>query len=386
MIPPAEADRPAPLPRPEVLETGPAHHGALDYGELEALNVDPEGVLDFSVNSNPYGPSPAVREALRSVPLDRYPDRECLALRRALAAHLGVRLDQIVAGNGTAELLWLTAAAFLRPAASPQPITTGDQIGGPARDRVVILGPTFGEYRRASQLMGAEVCEYAASSLDGFRPNREVIAELLARMRPRLVFLCHPNNPTGAAYDLDIVGEWARAHPDALFVVDEAYLAFAPRLASTIALGAPNILALRSMTKDYALAGLRLGYAVGTPSVVEALARVRPAWNVNALAQAAGIAALREQAYLQRTLGELARAKGALTAGLRGLGLSPLPSEVHFFLVDVGDGRAFRGALLQRGIQVRDCASFGLPAYVRIAARRPPENDRLLAAVATLCG
>jgi histidinol-phosphate/aromatic aminotransferase/cobyric acid decarboxylase-like protein len=149
------------------------------------------------------------------------------------------------------------------------------------------------------------------------------------------------------------------------------------------------VLVLRSMTKDYALAGLRLGYAVGPPRVVDALARVRSPWNVNALAQAAGLAALRDQGHLRETLDALQAAGAQLVTGLRQRGWDPLPSTVHFFLIDVGDGGRLWARLLREGVLVRDCASFGLPSYVRIAARRPEENARLLAAMAEVgssCG
>lgn len=365
----------APRPRPEVLCAAPAQHGALDYGELEGMGIDPESVLDFSVNSNPYGPSPAVWDALRAVPLDRYPDRECLALRRALAAHLGVHPAHIVVGNGSAELFCLIAAAFLCP---PRPGSDAP------RDTVLILGPTFGEYERVARLMGATVRYYWAREEEGFIPQPARIAELLTEAHPRLVFVCNPNNPTGIVYDLAAIAAWSTAHPQTLFVVDEAYLAFAPGVRSALALDSPNILVVRSMTKDYALAGLRLGYAVGPESLIESLHRVRPAWNVNALAQAAALAALHDPVYLRQTLHMLREAKEELVVGLRALGLSPLPSATHFFLLPVGNGRAFRGALLRRGILVRDAASFGLPAYVRLATRRPEQNHRLLQAVEEL--
>jgi len=125
-------------PRSEVAATPPAHHGAVDFAELEKLGLDPGKVVDFSVNSNPYGPSPLVRQALAEVPLERYPDRESLALRRALAEFLDIAPAQILVGNGTAELLWLVSFAFLRRG-----------------DRVLVIGPTFGEYSRTAALMGA---------------------------------------------------------------------------------------------------------------------------------------------------------------------------------------------------------------------------------------
>lgn len=351
-------------PRPEVLEVPLAYHGAIDHAELERLGLDPDTVLDFSVNSNPYGPSPAVREALAHVALDRYPDRETLALRRALADHLGVSPAQIVAGNGTAELLGLVALAFVRPG-----------------DRVLVVGPTFGEYARATRLMGAQVEAWIARPERGFAVQPETIAHNLARVGPRLAFVCTPNNPTGVILPPEAIADWARRHPQTLFVVDEAYLAFAPGCRSALTLRADNVLVLRSMTKDYALAGLRLGYAVGHEDIVSALAWVRPPWNVNALAQAAGVAALADQAHLQRSMEKLTQAKDGLVKDLKSLGLEPLPSAVHFFLVQVGDGAAFRRALIRQGILVRDCASFGLPAHVRIATRSPEENARLITTI-----
>lgn len=354
-------------PRTETTAISPVYHGALDYAELERLRLDPEGVLDFSVNSNAYGPSPAVREAVARVPLDRYPDREALALRRALAEHLDVAPARIMVGNGTAELIWLVAFAFLQP-----------------RHRVLVVGPTFGEYGRTAALMGAQVEMWIARPEREFAVNSEEVEQRLQETKPRLVFVCNPNNPTGTIMPPEMMAAWAYAHPGALFVIDEAYLAFASGLKSALSVGMDNILVLRSMTKDYALAGLRLGYAVGHGPVVRALSQVRPAWNVNALAQAAGLAALGDEAHRQQSLQALARAREKLVAGLAELGLLPLPSATHFFLVRVGDGAAFRRALLQQGILVRDCASFGLPAYVRIATRRPEENARLLEAIRTV--
>jgi histidinol-phosphate/aromatic aminotransferase/cobyric acid decarboxylase-like protein len=143
----------------------------------------------------------------------------------------------------------------------------------------------------------------------------------------------------------------------------------------------PNILVLRSMTKDCGLAGLRLGYAVGQESVIASLRQVQPPWSVNALAQAAGIAALGDVSHRQRCLENLPLAKHDLIAGLEAKRLTVVPSHAHFFMVKVGDGAAFRAALLRRSLLVRACASFGLPAFVRIATREPDQNLRLLAAI-----
>jgi histidinol-phosphate aminotransferase len=363
---PAEVGSRSPLPRPDVMAAEPVAHGAIDYVELERLGIDPEQLLDFSVNSNPYGPAPGVRQALTGVPPDRYPDRDALSLRRALSTRLGVTTDQIVIGNGTSELLWLTAAAYLRPG-----------------DRVVVIGPTFGEYARVSQLMGAWIESWTASPEEHFSVDENAITRLVEECRPRLVFVNNPNNPTGIVLPIDLLSTWAKASPGSLLVVDEAYAAFALDFQSALELNANNVLLLRSMTKDHALAGLRLGYAAGPVEVIETLQRVRPAWNVNAFALAAGLAALTDagQEHLERSMKALRLAKEGLIEGLETLGLAPVPSAINYFLVQVGSGAVFRRRLLEQGILVRDCASFGLPAYARIASRSSGENQALLDAI-----
>jgi histidinol-phosphate aminotransferase len=194
----------------------------------------------------------------------------------------------------------------------------------------------------------------------------------------RLVFICNPNNPTGQVLPLNTLKDWSRMFPDTLFVVDEAYVAFVPEMRSVTSPHLKNILVLRSMTKDYAIAGLRLGYAVGDQTVIAALTNLRSAWNVNALAQAAGLAALQDEAHLAKTLVELRSENIVLVSRVKELGYEPVPSQTHYFLMPVGNGAQFRQKLLQHGILVRDCASFGLPSYVRIATRRSEENARLL--------
>lgn len=347
----------------------PAVHGALDFAELERLGLNPDDVLDFSVNSNPFGPTPRVWEAIRSTPLERYPDRESIALRRLLSKRLDVLPEQILVGNGTAELIQLTTFAFLQKG-----------------DHALVVGPTFGEYERCSRLRGGTLHDWRANPEEGFIPNPTEIEKKLGTQKMRLVFLCNPNNPTGQVLPLDVLHAWSRAFPDTLFAVDEAYLAFVPDMHSAVSLHCKNILVLRSMTKDYAIAGLRLGYAVGDEAVIAALADLRPAWNVNALAQAAGLAALQDEAHLAKILAELRREKSALVSGLEELGYEPVPSRTHYFLMPVGNGAGFRQKLLQHRILVRDCASFGLPSYVRIATRTSEENTRLLYALRKMQG
>jgi threonine-phosphate decarboxylase len=351
-------------PRSQVLDAPLAVHGAPDLAELHRFGVHPAELLDFSSNINAYGPSPRVREAVARTPLDRYPDHEALDLRAALAEHLGVAPECILAGNGTSELIWLASFAFLRPL-----------------DRVLVLGPTFAEYARMAVLAGTCLKIHLTKEENGFAPSPPEIGDLLDTWRPRLVFLCNPNNPTGTVLDPHLIGKCASIHPHTLFIVDESYLVFAPSLGSVMDAKRNNVLALRSMTKDFALAGLRLGYAVGAEELIDALSRVRPPWSVNALAQAAGITALRDREHLMRSLRLLATAKHELMTKLAELGMKVLPSAAPFFLVRVGNGATVRRALLQKGILVRDCASFGLPEHIRICTRQPEENTRLVAAL-----
>lgn len=347
--------------RPDLTKTPPTAHGAIDYAELEKGGINPDVVIDFSVNSNPFGPSPRVRQALENTPIDRYPDRECLELRRVLADRLGTSAAQIMVGNGTAELIWMAAFTFLQ-----------------AGDKVLILGPTFGEYERAVKLMSAS--HFLLNSLPGtgFTIDIAEISQTLASAHFRAVFLCNPNNPTGQILPPETVLAWAEQYPHTLFVVDEAYLSFVPGLRSVASTLLPNILVLRSMTKDYALAGLRLGFAVGEQSLIQALAVVRPAWNVNSFAQAAGLAALADENYYQITLAQLRAEKDFLINGLAALDFRPVSSNTHFFLLPVQNAACFRQNLLRRAILVRDCTSFGLPDYIRISTRTHKENQQLL--------
>lgn len=351
----------APTPRPELLQIPAAIHGALDYAELANQCLTADGVIDFSENSNPFGPSSAVRAALATIDPARYPDRECLALRHTLAEQIGASPAEIVVGNGATEILWLVAFAFL---------TRGD--------RVLILGPTFGEYGRMAQLMGAQVVEWRTDENTDFTVDPDTLAQQINIVQPKVIFLCNPNNPTGTIIDPAVIAMWARMQPQTLFVVDEAYLAFGPGLCSIYAWRLPNVLIVRSLTKEYALAGLRLGYALGPTSLAAGLVQVRVPWSVNAAAQAAGVAALLDQEHLQRTLTALQTAKAELVAELEALELLALPSQTHYFLIRVGDGAHFRQQLFNYRLLVRDCASFGLPAHVRIATRRPEDNQKFL--------
>lgn len=356
-------------PRPELRALEPCPHGSVSDAELAAASLERADVLDFSASCNPLGPSPRVREALTSADalarVGRYPDDAALALREALTEATGLAAERVLLGNGSAELLWLVALAYVRPG-----------------DRALILGPTFGEYARACRVMGGELDWLVTRAEDDFRPDVDAVVERVRTSRPRLVFVCNPNNPTGTYLGPDEIGALVEAGPDTLFVVDEAYRGFvADPWPSEHLAASENVVLLRSLTKDHALAGLRLGYAAAASSAIDSLRAVRPPWSVNALAQVAGLAALSDPAHLAAARAEVHAAKRYLVDALVAAGIRVLPGAANFVLVEVGDARAFRAALLRWGCCVRDCASFGLPAFVRIGVRTRAECERLVGAI-----
>ncbi len=356
-------------PRPAIAALAPAYHGGIDYSELRQLGIPPAGVLDFSVCTNPYGPPPGTAAAVRRAAIGRYPDSAAGALRQLLAGRLHLDSACITFGSGSTELIRLVAAAYVSPG-----------------DTVLVPRITYAEYALAATLAGARIEFQALDPARDFRLDVTEFNAAIARLRPRLIFVCNPNNPTGQYLSRDAILQVLAAAPRSLVVLDEAYASFADdRWDSTDLVGRANLVILRSMTKDYALAGLRLGYALAAAPVSAVLDRIKPPWNVNAAAQAAGICAVQCADYLETCVRKVRANRQFLTAGLARLRLAPLPTQANFFLVRVGvDAAPLRAALLRRGILVRDCASFGLPGYLRLAARSRPDCRRLLAALSTM--
>jgi histidinol-phosphate aminotransferase len=346
-------------PRPELAGIEAVPHG----GFADTIG----DVLDFSANVNPFGPSPRVWEALCAVALGRHPDPRAAPARQFLAAREDVDPARLLVGNGSIELIYNLAVAYLRPG-----------------DRVLVAEPTFGEYAAAARIMGAEVLHWRSDPEQDFALDVDGLARLALRARPRLLFLCNPNNPTGNYLPREAVEYLVDTLPETLIVLDEAFVRFIAGAWTSRDLAAGNLLVLRSLTKDYALTGLRVGYARGPRGVIAALEKVQPPWSVNAMAQAATIAALQDEEHFQRSLAALAEAKHAFVRDLAAIGLAPLPSRLYFFLVQVGAAPIWKQRLLQRGMLVRDCTSFGLPGYIRVAVRRPAENARLVAGLAAL--
>jgi len=349
-------------PRPEIERLEVCPHGGPDYAELGAMGFSPGDILDFSVSSNPFSYPPSVKGSLDDIAIDRYPDSESAEMKGILAEKLGVSPGSIIVGNGSMEIIRLIALTYLGRG-----------------DSALILKPTFGEYQVACHIVGAEVIEQWGNEAAGFAFDIDRTCALIAERHPKGVFICNPNNPTGGHLSRRDIERVLETCPDGLVVLDEAYSAFTEgswQSADLIPRG--NIVSVRSMTKDYALAGLRLGYAVAHEDIIENLRRACPPWNVNAAAQKAGVLALKDGVYLKECEGKIRKAKQFLIDGLKVLGFTVLPSTTNFFLVKVDSGKEFRARLLKRGILVRDCASFGLPQYARIAVLTLPQCRRLI--------
>ena len=350
-------------PRKELSNLVPATHGSPDYAEMERLGLDVEEIIDFSVCSNPFGPPSSIRNGLVKAVIDKYPDTEATELRLALSQKLGLRPQNIIVGNGSTELIRLAASVYFSPA-----------------DTVIIIKPDFGEYEVASRLCGATIVHLTMKPQDGFRLPLDKLVKLIREHKPKGLFLSNPNNPTGNYLSRKEMEAILDASSECLVIVDEAYVSFVGNAwPSQDLIERENLMILRSMTKDYTLAGLRLGYAMANTQKIANLRLARPPWNVNAIALKAGVLALQDAEFLDKSLKKLRQERDSLMAKLEILGLKTVPAQANYFLVKVGNAHLFRERLLEQKILVRDCTSFGLPDYVRIAPRTPRENKRLVA-------
>jgi histidinol-phosphate aminotransferase len=357
---PTELAKPFVLTYPAYVPGRPIEDVARDMG------LDPAGVIKLASNENPFGPSPlAVQAAKRAIEQGQlYPDGGCYALRRRLAAFHGLGPDQFVIGNGSNEVIELLGHVFLSPG-----------------DEVVMGLPEFVVYRLVAILFGAKPVEVP---LVNFRNDLGALARAVTP-RTRLVVVATPNNPTGTANSADELLRFVRSLPPTLIcVVDEAYTDFAqgaPDLRPLIREGR-NVIGLRTFSKVYGLASLRIGYGYAGAELAALLDRVRQPFNVNAVAQAAAAAALDDQKFARFCVEETRRGLRQLEAGLAGLGLEFIPSEANFLLARVGDGARVFDALQRRGVIVRPVANYGLPEWIRVTAGTAEQNAKLLSELA----
>lgn len=336
-------------------------------------------LLELGSNENPYGASPAARQAVVEAlaTLHVYPDPLGGDLKRALARHHGVDTAQILLGNGSHELLMQLAQVFAG-----------------AGDEVVASKYGFAVYALAAQAAGAALRLAPALPADAVMPRGHDLAALRAAVTPRtkLVYLANPNNPTGTWYAGADFAAFLRALPsDVLVVVDEAYAEFvdAPDYASALPQLAehPNLIVTRTFSKAYALAGLRVGYALAHPDLIAVMERVRESFNVNVAGLAAAEAALADAAHLAAGVAGNRVQREALAAALRQRGLVVSPSQTNFLLVEFGaQTAAVEAALLARGVILRPMGGYGLGDCLRITVGTEPENARLLMALDEVLG
>jgi histidinol-phosphate aminotransferase len=354
--------------RPNISRLVPPVHGGIDRAEMKRLGLDPTNIIDFSVSVNPYGPPPGIREAMMQADITAYPDSSSGIFREELAAKLGISADNILLGSGSTEIIHLITTAFFSP-----------------DDIVLIPQPTYGEYEAACHLVGARIHQSWMLGEADFRLNLNRLGKTLSDFKPGGLFLCNPNNPTGEYLSRDVVNHLLYLATWSLVVLDEAYVAFTENPWNSLELiETGHLIIVRSMTKDFALPGLRLGYALAAPSLISALDWVKPPWNVSAPAQAAASFLLKQDGYVNECAAKLRTTREFLISGLKQLGFAVVPSEANFFMVRVGDAPGFRRTLLPKGFLVRDCTSFGLPAYIRLAPRTMAECKKLLAAIDTM--
>ena len=341
-------------------------HGGAQEEELRALGLDPASIIDFSTCLNPYGPCPAMMRAVRSAPIDCYPDPTARVARVALADVLDVDPDELVLGNGAADLLWTIARTLVRPGS-----------------KVMIVEPTFAEFRAAARATGARVAEFRTDAGEGFHVDLARVGTVLKRIHPDLLYLCDPNNPTGTVVRVAEIERLALDHPDVGFVLDQAFLSLSDAFADLAVRLPPNVLCVRSLTKEHAIAGVRVGYLLCERGVAARVEASRPPWTTSAPAQAAVLAACAEQRFVELTRPRLLVDRERLRGVLDRRGLHALPSVTPFVLVPVMNSADLRHRLLVRHrILVRDCLSFGLSGFVRLSARPLEDADRLDAALA----
>ena len=326
------------------------------------------GLIKLASNENPLGPSPKAVEAMHqtATEIHLYPDGNAFYLRNAMAERLGVDANQLIFGNGSNEIIEFVAHALLGPGTN-----------------IVVSQYCFAIYPIVAHLTGADCIAVPAKDYGHNLPAmREAITP-----DTRIVFVANPNNPTGTLASHEDVLALVDAVPEhTLLVMDEAYFEFiespldlVPRLQEK-----PNLLLMRTFSKIYGLAGLRIGYGIGHPEFIAALEKVRQPFNLNAMAQAAALAAIDDTDHLEATRSNNAVGLEFFEQTLSELNIETVASHANFILANVGDGASTFQKLQERGVITRPMAGYQLPEWIRISIGTPAENERCLAALREL--
>ncbi len=357
-----------PLPTNTVLKNLPTYQPGRPIEEVaRELGLDPGGIIKLASNENPLGPSrlglAAMRQALKQV--NFYPDGNAFYLKQKLAAKLGVTQANLVLGNGSNEVIEMVGHALLAPGAE-----------------VVVSQFCFAVYPIVTALFGAKLVVVPAKN------HAHDLDAMLTAITPntRIVFVANPNNPTGTTAGREELARFVNAVPaDVLLALDEAYIEFLDEpldLLPEIRSGSkPNLLLMRTFSKIYGLAGLRIGYGIGHPDFIAALEKIRQPFNINSVAQAGALAALDDTKHVEKTRKVNSRGLKLYARTFRKLGLEFIPSQANFILVRVGDGQRVFGELQKLGVIVRPMGGYQLPEWIRISIGTPKENKRCLEAL-----
>ncbi|MGA9780242.1 MAG: histidinol-phosphate transaminase [Limisphaerales bacterium] len=359
---------PTPLPLNPSLKNLPVYQPGRPIEEVaRELGLPAENIIKVASNENPFGPSPlavaAMKKALAGVNL--YPDGNAFYLKQKLAAKLGVEPANLIFGNGSNEIIEFAGHALLAPGAD-----------------VVVSQYCFAVYPIVTALFGANLITVPAKNY-----GHDMSAMLRAiTPRTRIVFVANPNNPTGTLAPREEVIKFVNDVPDdVLLVMDEAYLDFLDDpldLVSLVRLGArPNLILMRTFSKIYGLAGLRIGYGIGNSEFVAALEKIRQPFNINLLAQVAALAALDDVEHVRKTRANNFAGLDFFKRAFRDLKLECIPSFANFILVRVGDGQRVFEAMQKQGVIVRPMGGYQLPEWIRISIGTPQENERCLVAL-----
>jgi histidinol-phosphate aminotransferase len=323
--------------------------------------------IKLASNENPLGPSPLALQAVREklAQLHLYPDGDCFYLRGALAEKLSVTPEELIFGNGSNELIELAVRTFMRPG-----------------DEAVMARQAFVVYQLVVQANGGIV---RAVPLANFTHNLTAIARAITA-KTRIVFLANPNNPTGTIYRKPEWDDFLECiPPGVLLIVDEAYFEYVEDSEYPDSLryheDGRAILTLRTFSKLYGLAGLRIGYGIARKEIADLMQRVRQPFNVNAPAQWAALAALEDRDHVRRSLEANRQGMEFLTNEIAALGLEQVPSYANFILVRVGNGAEVFQQLLARGVIVRPMAVYEFPEYVRVTVGTAEENRLFIEAL-----
>jgi len=347
------------------------------------LGLPADGIIKLASNENPFGPSPlalaAMQKALAGVNL--YPDGNAFYLKQKLAAKLGVEPANLILGNGSNEIIEFVGHALLG-GTGILPVQTEQTGWKPVPPEVVVSQYCFAVYPIVTKLFGANLITVPAKNY-----GHDLPAMLKAiTPRTRIVFVANPNNPTGTRAPREEVIRFINEVPDdVLLVMDEAYIDFledpvdlSPLVHQNIR---PNLILMRTFSKIYGLAGLRIGYGIGNPAFVAALEKIRQPFNINLLAQTAALAALDDVEHVRKTRRNNFAGLEFFERAFRGLKLEFIPSAANFILVRVGDGQKVFEALQKQGVIVRPMGGYQLPEWIRISIGTPQENERCLAAL-----